>query len=106
MKIGIIGIGNVGLQVLKDIQSNEKINKFLNVEKILVRDKDKYLNILESEFGVDSPVLEKLTDDFNNFINSDIDTVVELIGGSNPAKEYVKEALNYKRMLSLQIKKS
>ena len=58
MKIGIIGIGNVGLQVLKDIQSNDKINKFLNVEKILVRDKDKYLNILESEFGVDSPVLE------------------------------------------------
>ena len=97
MKIGIIGIGNVGLQVLKDIQSNDKINKFLNVEKILVRDKDKYLNILESEFGVDSPVLEKLTDDFNNFINSDIDTVVELIGGSNPAKEYVKEALNYKK---------
>ena len=97
MKIGIIGIGNVGLQVLKDIQSNGKINNFLNIEKILVRDKDKYLNILESEFGVDSPVLEKLTDDFNNFINSDIDTVVELIGGSSPAKEYVNEALNYKK---------
>ena len=97
MKIGIIGIGNVGFQVLKDIQSNGKINKFLNIEKILVRDKDKYLKILESEFGVDSPVIEKLTDDFNDFINSDIDTVVELIGGSNPAKEYVKEALNYKK---------
>ena len=97
MKIGIIGIGNVGLQVLKDIQSNGKINKFLNVEKILVRDKDKYLKILESEFGADSPVLEKLTDDYNNFINSDIDTVVELIGGSSPAKEYVNEALNYKK---------
>ena len=53
MKIGIIGIGNVGFQVLKDIQSNSKINKFLNIEKILVRDKDKYLKILESEFGVD-----------------------------------------------------
>ena len=97
MKIGIIGIGNVGLQVLKDIQSNGKINNFLNIEKILVRDKDKYLKILESEFGADSPVLEKLTDDYNNFINSDIDTVVELIGGSSPAKEYVNEALNYKK---------
>ena len=97
MKIGIIGIGNVGLQVLKDIQSNCKINNFLNIEKILVRDKDKYLKILESEFGADSPVLEKLTDDYNNFINSDIDTVVELIGGSSPAKEYVNEALNYKK---------
>ena len=97
MKIGIIGIGNVGLQVLKDIQSNGKINNFLNIEKILVRDKDKYLKILESEFGADSPVLEKLTDDYYNFINSDIDTVVELIGGSSPAKEYVNEALNYKK---------
>jgi len=97
LKIGIIGIGNVGLQVLKDIQSNGKINNFLNIEKILVRDKDKYLKILESEFGADSPVLEKLTDDYNNFINSDIDTVVELIGGSSPAKEYVNEALNYKK---------
>ena len=28
LKIGIIGIGNVGLQVLKDIQSNDKINNF------------------------------------------------------------------------------
>jgi len=97
LKIGIIGIGNVGLQVLKDIQSNHKINSFLVINKILVRDKDKYLKILESEFGLDSPVLEKLTDDFNNFINSDIDTVVELIGGSDPAEEYVKKALDCKK---------
>ena len=47
MKIGIIGIGHVGVQVLKDIQSNGKIKNFLNIEKILVRDKDKYLKILE-----------------------------------------------------------
>lgn len=97
MRIGIIGIGNVGLQVLKDIQSNVKINKFLNIEKILVRDKGKYSKILESEFGLNNQILEKLTDDFDNFINSNIDTVVELIGGSDPAKEYVREALNYKK---------
>ena len=94
MKIGIIGIGNVGLQVLKDIQLNGKINKFLSIEKILVRNQDKYLKILESEFGSKSLLLEKLTDDFNNFINSDIDTVIELIGGSDPAKDYVLSALN------------
>ena len=38
MKIGIIGIGNVGFQVLKDIQSNSKINKFLNIANILFKD--------------------------------------------------------------------
>ena len=94
MKIGIIGIGNVGLQVLKDIQLNGKINKFLSIEKILVRNQDKYFKILESEFGSKNLFLEKLTDNFNNFINSDIDTVVELIGGSDPAKDYVISALN------------
>ena len=94
MKIGIIGIGNVGLQVLKDIQLNEKINNFLSIEKILVRNKDKYFKILESEFGSKSLLLEKLTDNFNNFINSDIDTVIELIGGSDPAKDYVISALS------------
>ena len=94
MKIGIIGIGNVGLQVLKDIQLNGKINKSLSIEKILVRNQDKYFKILESEFGSKSLLLEKLTDNFKNFINSDIDTVVELIGGSDPAKDYVISALN------------
>ena len=94
MKIGIIGIGNVGLQVLKDIQFNGKINNFLSIEKILVRNQDKYFKILESEFGSKNLFLEKLTDNFNNFINSDIDTVVELIGGSDPAKDYVISALN------------
>ena len=94
MKIGIIGIGNVGLQVLKDIQLNRKINKFLSIEKIFVRNKDKYSKILESEFETKNLLLEKLTDDFNNFINSDIDTVIELIGGSDPAKDYVLSALN------------
>ena len=94
MKIGIIGIGNVGLQVLKDIQLNEKINNFLSIEKILVRNQDKYFKILESEFGLKNLFLEKLTDNFNNFINSDIDTVIELIGGSDPAKDYVISALN------------
>ena len=93
MKIGIIGIGNVGLQVLKDIQSNSKINNSLSIKKILVRDKGKYYKILESEFGSNSPILDILTNDFDNFINSDIDTVVELIGGSDPAKDYVLTAL-------------
>tara|TARA_B100000941_G_scaffold290531_1_gene272860 strand:+ start:3538 stop:4809 length:1272 start_codon:yes stop_codon:yes gene_type:complete len=93
LKIGIIGIGNVGLQVLKDIQSNSKINSSLSIKKILVRDKGKYYKILESEFGSNSPILDILTNDFDNFINSDIDTVVELIGGSDPAKDYVLTAL-------------
>ena len=81
MKIGIIGIGNVGLQVLKDLNSNEKIKKTLNVEKILVRDKEKYLKILDIEFGKNNGISKKITDNFTDFINSDIDIVVVLIGG-------------------------
>ncbi len=93
MKIGIIGIGNVGLQVLKDLNSNEKIKKTLNVEKILVRDKKKYLKILDIEFGKNNSISKKITDNFTDFINSDIDIVVELIGGMNPAMEYVEKSI-------------
>ena len=93
MKIGIIGIGNVGLQVLKDINSNVKIKNILSVEKILVRDKEKYLKVLDSEFGTINNISNKLTDNFSDFINSDISTVVELIGGISPAKEYVEKSI-------------
>ena len=68
MKIGIIGIGNVGMQVLKDLNSSNKTKDTLFVEKILVRDKDKYLKILDLEFGKNNNVSEKLTDDFSDFI--------------------------------------
>ena len=70
MKIGIIGIGYVGLQVLKDINSNVKIKNILSVEKILVRDKEKYLKVLDSEFGTINNISNKLTDNFSDFINS------------------------------------
>ena len=93
MKIGIIGIGNVGLQVLKDLNSNVKIKNIFNVEKILVRNKEKYLKVLDSEFGKNNNISIKITDDFNEFINSDISTVVELIGGMSPAKEYVEKSI-------------
>ena len=93
MKIGIIGIGNVGLQVLKDLNSNVKTKNILNVEKILVRNKEKYLKVLDSEFGKNNNFSIKITDDFNEFINSDISSVVELIGGMSPAKEYVKKSI-------------
>ena len=93
MKIGIIGIGNVGLQVLKDLNSNVKTKNILNVEKILVRNKEKYLKVLDSEFGKNNNISIKITDDFNEFINSDISSVVELIGGMSPAKEYVKKSI-------------
>ena len=93
MKIGIIGIGNVGLQVLKDLNSNVKTKNILNVEKILVRNKEKYLKVLDSEFGKNNNISIKITDDFNEFINSDISTVVELVGGMSPAKEYVEKSI-------------
>ena len=93
MKIGIIGIGNVGLQVLKDLNSNKKIKDVLSVEKILVRDKEKYLKVLDLEFGKNNNISKKLTDDFSDFINSDINIVVELIGGINPANEYVEKSI-------------
>ncbi|MEC7881113.1 MAG: homoserine dehydrogenase [Chloroflexota bacterium] len=101
LNIGIIGIGNIGLQVLKQITLNSQLNKLFSVESVLVRDKQKYTNIIseDNEFKneIDS-VLDKITDNEEDFFgNNNIDVLIELIGGIDPAYRYVKRALESKK---------
>ena len=90
INIAILGLGTVGGGVYKLIErQNEsfakKIGCHLAVKKILVR------NINKTREGVDASLL---TDNFDEIIiDSDIDMVVELMGGIHPAKEYVLQAL-------------
>ncbi|MBQ5781551.1 MAG: homoserine dehydrogenase [Spirochaetaceae bacterium] len=77
MKIGLLGFGVVGQGVYDLIASRED----MSVVKVLCR-KDVSLP------GV------QVTKDFNDILNdSDIDTVVEAIGGLHPAYEFVKAAI-------------
>lgn len=79
MKIAILGYGIVGKGVY-DIVTGNKLS-YIEVAKILRRKgSEKSLPII--------------TDDFNDIINDDsIDTVVECLGGLEPARTYVIESM-------------
>ena len=101
LNIGIIGIGNIGLQVLKQLTLNSQLTKLFSVEAILVRDKYKYTEIISADNELKSivnNVLEKVTDNEEDFFsNKSIDVMIELIGGVDPAYRYVKRAIESKK---------
>ena len=89
-KIALLGMGTVGGGVYEIIERQKeempfKIGAALEVVKVLVRNKAKY---------ADKVPAEKLTDAFEDVINDDsIDIVVEVMGGIEPARTYIKAAL-------------
>lgn len=91
VKIGLLGLGNVGSGVIKILQENiNKIRDYTGtnivVEKILVRDINKPRDII-----FDEQLLTTNAEDILN--NPEIDVVVELIGGIEPAFSYIKQAM-------------
>lgn len=92
-KIGValLGLGTVGLGTYKVLKAQKeemiyKLGTELELRKILVRNKAK------AAAKVDEP--ELITDDFSEIINdSEIQIVVELIGGIEPARTYIEAAL-------------
>ena len=89
-KIALLGMGTVGGGVYEIIERQKeempfKIGAALEVVKVLVRNKAKY---------VDRIPAEKLTDVWEDVIGDDsIDIVVEVMGGIEPARTYIKAAL-------------
>lgn len=95
VKIALMGLGNVGRGVWMILNSNkEEIMKRsgyeVEVAKILVRDIDK-------ERGFEVP-RDILITDINDIIEDDsIKIVVEVIGGIEPAREYMLAAMDRKK---------
>lgn len=91
IKAAILGAGTVGTGVYKLAQSmademESKTGARLEIKKVLVR------NLGKIRDGIDASVL---TDSWKEIIDDkDIDIVIELMGGTEPAREYVIEALN------------
>lgn len=88
-KIGIFGLGTVGsgvVRYLQDFYNPEKTGLEIEVEKICVKNLDK-----KRDIEVDPKILTSNPDDIIE--NPDIDTVVELIGGIEPAGVYILKAL-------------
>ncbi|WP_234118657.1 homoserine dehydrogenase [Clostridium hydrogenum] len=95
VRIGILGLGNVGRGVWKILNTNkDEIRKRsgydIEVAKILVRDVNK-------NRGIDVPK-ELLTDNADEILDdATIEVVIEIIGGINPAKEYILKAMKNKK---------
>lgn len=90
VKVALLGSGTVGTGVYKLIERQKeempyKIGANLSVAKVLVRDKNK------KREGIDSSLL---TDQWEEIINDDeIQIIVEVMGGIEPARTYIMEAL-------------
>ena len=86
LKIGLIGFGTVGVGVYKTLQNFEEIE----VVKIAVKNINKPRSI-ELPNGI-------LTDNPYDIVNDEnINVVVELMGGVEPAWDYIKTALENKK---------
>lgn len=91
IQVAILGLGTVGTGVYKVLKSADEdiLNKTgcqLSVKKILVR------NLEKAAKKVDD--VSVLTNDWNEILNDpDIQIVVEVMGGMNPAKSYILDAL-------------
>ncbi|MBO6204367.1 MAG: homoserine dehydrogenase, partial [Selenomonas sp.] len=90
IKIGLLGAGTVGSGVIKVLEMNrqqitERVGAELMIKKVLVRDCSKVRPFLEGY---------QVTDNIEDILNDDeIEIVVELMGGLNPAKDYMLRAM-------------
>lgn len=83
IKIGLIGLGTVGSGVFKSLKNFEEVE----IVKIAVKN-------INKPRSVEVPA-EMLTDNPYDIVNNpEIDVVVELMGGVEPAWSYIKTALN------------
>lgn len=84
VKIGLIGLGTVGTGVVKVLQDYDDIE----ITGIAVKNLNKKRDIENLDQSV-------LTDDPFKIVNDpDVDIIVEVIGGTNPAYELLKTAIN------------
>ena len=82
--VAVLGAGNIGSAVLSRLESldNDVLN--LELKKVLVQDTSK-------DRGVSKDLL---TDNFEDILNDEsIDLVIEVLGGVEPGREYIKALL-------------
>lgn len=89
IKVGLLGLGTVGTGVYKLLEKQKDNLLFtagskIEIKKILVRN-------IEKDRPVDKSLL---TDNWQDIIDDpEIDIIVELMGGMEPTKDYIMEAL-------------
>ncbi|MGN0353603.1 MAG: homoserine dehydrogenase [Muricoprocola sp.] len=93
IQIALLGLGTVGTGVYKVLKTQQcemmsKLGVEIEIKKILVR------NIQKAAAKVDDSSI--LTNDWDSIVNDDsIDIVVEVMGGLEPARGYIIDALQH-----------
>lgn len=95
IRIALLGLGNVGQGVCKILNTNKKeimmkCGYEIEIAKILVRDANK-------PRGVEIPQDVITTDAREIFRDDSIKIVIELMGGTEPAREYMLKAMKCKK---------
>jgi homoserine dehydrogenase len=91
IKVGVLGCGNVGGALVQILTGDaaaiaERTGLRLEVTRVAVRD-------LTKDRGLDLPA-ERFTDDAFSVVNDpDVDVIVEIIGGIEPARSLILDAL-------------
>lgn len=95
-KIALLGLGTVGMGVYKLVEERQKEEFYyktgtrLEIKKILVR------NIAKKRPEISANIT--ITDKWSDILNDDeIDIIVEVMGGIEPARSYILDALNAKK---------
>jgi homoserine dehydrogenase len=93
--VGVLGLGNVGSGVLKLLQDNAtaietRLGAKVVVKKIAVREAEKR-RLVEVDKKLITTSAQAVIDD------PGVEIVIELIGGEDPAREYVRSALERKK---------
>lgn len=91
--IAVLGYGTVGTGIAELINKNkDRFEKFtgedLQISNILVKNLEKHKN---------KKFFHLVTNDIEDVFNKSVDIVVEVMGGINPAYEYIKKALKLKK---------
>lgn len=92
IKIALLGAGTIGGSVIKFLQANadvisQRANADIEIKKVLVLPRE--IPVLQ-EKGLPA------TGDYDEILNDDeIKIVIELMGGINPAKDFILKALNH-----------
>ncbi len=95
VKIALLGLGNVGKGVWNILRTNKeaiikRAGYDIEISKILVKD-------INKQRGIEVPK-KLLTTDVEEIFNDDsIKIVVEVIGGLQPAKEYILRSIKNKK---------
>tara|TARA_B100000029_G_scaffold339547_1_gene331757 strand:+ start:3441 stop:4703 length:1263 start_codon:yes stop_codon:yes gene_type:complete len=82
--VAVLGAGNIGSALLNRLEDLDNDVLSIQLKKVLVKD-------ISKNRGIDKDLL---TDNFNEIVNDDsIDLVIEVLGGIDPGREYIKALL-------------